>query len=37
MREASETRWAKYYAEHPEKLKTRRSGASRKKKAKENP
>jgi hypothetical protein len=30
MREASETRWAKYYAEHPEKLKTRRSGASRK-------
>jgi hypothetical protein len=32
MSQAAETRWAKYYAEHPEKLKTRRSGASRKKK-----
>src|ERR1700722_18070283 len=28
---AAQTRWATYYAEHPEKLKTRRSGASRKK------
>jgi hypothetical protein len=30
-REAVQARWAGYYAEHPEKLKTRRSGASRKK------
>lgn len=30
-RKAVEARWEKYYAQHPEKLKTRRSGASRKK------
>jgi hypothetical protein len=32
--EAAQARWDRYYAEHPEKLKTRRSGASRKKKGK---
>jgi hypothetical protein len=33
-REAVQARWAAYYAAHPEKVKTRRSGASRKKKVK---
>jgi hypothetical protein len=31
---ASQARWAAYYAEHPEKRKTARTGASRKKTAK---
>jgi hypothetical protein len=31
-RKAIAARWDAYYKEHPEKLKTRRSGASRKKK-----
>jgi hypothetical protein len=31
-RHAVKARWKKYYEEHPEKVKTRRSGASRKKK-----
>jgi len=29
-KKASEARWAKYYAAHPEKKKTARTGASRK-------
>jgi hypothetical protein len=33
-REAVQARWAAYYAAHPEKVKTRRSGASRKAAAK---
>jgi hypothetical protein len=30
-KKAIKARWEKYYAEHPEKVKTKRSGASRKK------
>ena len=30
-RKATNARWDRYYKEHPEKLKTKRSGASRKK------
>jgi len=32
-REAVQARWAAYYSAHPEKAKTKRSGASRKKRA----
>lgn len=32
-RKAIKARWDKYYKDHPEKLKMKRSGASRKKKA----
>jgi len=33
-RKASQARWDRYYAEHPEKRKTARTGASRKQSAK---